>query len=638
MLGSRDSRDILVVDDSLTSRTWTRLWLEQAGFRVREAESGERALAEIAARPPDLVLLDVILPDLNGFDVTRCLRRDAVLSTIPIILVTSLDDVDSKVQGLEAGANDFLTKPPDEAELLARVRLHLRLRANQEELQAEKAKIELLYRVGREMSAELDLDTLLSRILGLTIESLGASGGSVVLLDRDGMPLRFISSRQGGHSRVPEAVWSKVLGDGLAGWVVRHRRGALLQDTREDPRWIVVEEAHAVARSVVVAPLVYGGRVSGVSTLTHEAPYRFEPAHLDLLASIAAQAGVVTENARLFTETERERGKLAAVLASTNDAVVVTDDAGRALLLNPAAERMLAVRASEVAGEVLADVVSNQNLSGLLRGAPGDVSRDATEVPVDGRTLYASVSPVTQVGQVVVFQDITPLKELERMRLESERTERERLRRVLECYVGPHLVDQVLVENGELLERRDRVEVVTLFADIRGFTSASARLAPEAAVEVLNDFFTAMTRVIYRSEGTVIDFIGDELMASFGAPLARPDSAVRAVEAAMGLQLEFTHLEAEWRTRWGIEVGLGVGIDRGLAVMGNVGTQQRVRFTLIGNVVNRAHRLVEQAGAGEILVSGEVLEAIPQERRPWVKLEEVPDIEGGPQRACCLRI
>jgi PAS domain S-box-containing protein len=450
--------------------------------------------------------------------------------------------------------------------------------------------------------------------------------------------LRFISSRQGGHSRVPEAVWSKVLGDGLAGWVVRHRRGALLQDTREDPRWIVVEEAHSVARSVVVAPLVYGGRVSGVSTLTHEEPYRFRPAHLDLLASIAAQAGVVTENARLFTETERERGKLAAVLASTNDAVVVTDDAGRALLLNPAAERMLAVRASEVAGEVLADVVSNQNLSGLLRGAPGDASRDATEVPVDGRTLYASVSPVTQVGQVVVFQDITPLKELERMRLESERTERERLRRVLECYVGPHLVDQVLVENGELLERRDRVEVVTLFADIRGFTSASARLAPEAAVEVLNDFFTAMTRVIYRSEGTVIDFIGDELMASFGAPLARPDSAVRAVEAAMGLQLEFTHLEAEWRTRWGIEVGLGVGIDRGLAVMGNVGTQQRVRFTLIGNVVNRAHRLVEQAGAGEILVSGEVLEAIPQERRPWVKLEEVPDIEGGPQRACCLRI
>ncbi|MBN1888250.1 MAG: GAF domain-containing protein [Thermoflexales bacterium] len=967
------SGHILVVDDSMTSRTLSRLYLEEAGYTVLEAESAGQALAMIAEQPPDVILLDVILPDLDGFEITRRLRDDPLLSSIPIVLVTALGDVESKIRGLEAGANDFLSKPPDEAELMARVHTLLRLKRNQEELLAEKAKIELLYRVSRELSAELEIEALLSRILELTVESSAACGGHIVLFDERGEGLYHISTYQKHMPPVAESVWIKVTRDGLAGWVVQNRQGTLVQDTQEDERWLLVQDADTSTRSAVATPLIYAGQVSGVLTLTHELPGHFTAAHLELLNSIASQGSVVIEkarvyqkeqararqlqlindvsrqvasilnpgmllkevshlicqafdyyyvevalcdgdklvfpgwgsgreeglkvapfhldiseegltswvarhgrplfatdvsqearyrpmaklpdtvselvvplqaggeilgvldvhsdqtrqltqeavplletlasqistalknaylfqergqritelatlnevsqaissvldldklldtvyqqvsrildttnffiavcgeegeawlatlhveggqrqatapysttsgltgyiirnrsqvrlhspeeaatfykwqgieapsqqakswmgvplvaaeqvvgvmtihhreresmygeqeivlfstiaaqvsiaiaNARLYTQTEQERGKMAAVLIGTDDVVIVTDESDKILLINPAAEDAFGIRVERAVGRPLAKVVPSQALVDLFRSG-NDRPSSAAEISLnDERVFYANVSAVEGVGHVAVIQDITALKELEQMRLRAERAEREHLHQTLESYIGPDLVEKVLAEGGELLERRERVEAVILFADIRGFTRAAAVLSPEATVEVLNEFFTAMAGIIYHHEGTVVDLIGDELMASFGAPLARPDPEQCAVNAAIAFQEEFAHLRRKWAGDWGISVGLGVGVDRGQAVMGNVGTAERVSFTFIGNVVNRAHRLVEQAGPGEVQISGDILAKISTGQEAW---EEVFDIlAGGPKQAFRLQV
>ena len=114
--------DILVVDDDEHHRRLLNIYLEAEGYTAREAGSGSAAFAYIAQRRPDLILLDLILPDINGFEITRLLKENKETASIPIVMVTGLDDRAARLRGLDAGAEDFLTKPVDRSELVVRVR------------------------------------------------------------------------------------------------------------------------------------------------------------------------------------------------------------------------------------------------------------------------------------------------------------------------------------------------------------------------------------------------------------------------------------------------------------------------------------------------------------------------------------
>jgi two-component system, sensor histidine kinase and response regulator len=144
---------ILVVDDTRDNAFLLCQILEQSGFRTRIAHSGESALASVAQSPPDMILLDVMMPDIDGYDVTRRIRADATLPFIPIILVTGKNAMPDKLEGLGSGADDYLAKPFDRAELLARVRGLLRLKQSQDALRDELHKTELLYSHLREAEA-----------------------------------------------------------------------------------------------------------------------------------------------------------------------------------------------------------------------------------------------------------------------------------------------------------------------------------------------------------------------------------------------------------------------------------------------------------------------------------------------------
>jgi signal transduction histidine kinase/DNA-binding response OmpR family regulator len=300
--------DVLVVEDSATSRMQLGLILEKGGYRASFATNGDEALAAVRAVPPDLILLDLILPGMDGYKVARRLRREPGLPYIPIIVVTTMGDMEARLAGLEAGADDFVVKPPDEADLLARIASLLRIKSSQEALLLEKGKIDLLYQVSRELSAELDLDTLLSRILNLTIQATSASRGSIILIGERGEAVRKIAFYQEAAVSIPSDVWNRVLQDGLAGWVIQYHEGVVIHDTAEDPRWITVEGAHESTRSVLATPLIYAGRVFGVLTLTHDELNHFTLDHLDLLSSIATQGAMVIEKARAY-QREQQRAR-----------------------------------------------------------------------------------------------------------------------------------------------------------------------------------------------------------------------------------------------------------------------------------------------------------------------------------------
>ncbi len=196
--------------------------------------------------------------------------------------------------------------------------------------------------------------------------------------------------------------------------------------------------------------------------------------------------------------------------------------------------------------------------------------------------------------------------------LEKEiRRREELLRQTFRRYVSPRVADKILADTqlrdtllspaGPAAEAR--AHAVVLFADLRGFTSISEQLDPQRVVPLLNEFFSLLTEITFRYEGTVFHMAGDCLMLGFGVPLEQPDSPQRAVGAAREMLTRFAELSRSWRERYQVEAGLGIGINEGDVVAGNVGSAAYMNYTIIGDTVNVAARLCQRARAGEMLFS-----------------------------------
>jgi adenylate cyclase len=173
---------ILVVDDTPANVKLLEDLLAFQGYQVEAAESGEEALESIRRAAPDLVLLDVVMPGLSGYDVCRAVRADPALAMLAVVMVTALDDRDSRVQGLEAGADDFLSKPVNPPELLARVRSLLRIRRLYETVQRQADQLaawnrNLAARVAEEVSHVAKLQRL-KRFFSPQLAELILAGGA----------------------------------------------------------------------------------------------------------------------------------------------------------------------------------------------------------------------------------------------------------------------------------------------------------------------------------------------------------------------------------------------------------------------------------------------------------------------------
>jgi adenylate cyclase len=193
--------------------------------------------------------------------------------------------------------------------------------------------------------------------------------------------------------------------------------------------------------------------------------------------------------------------------------------------------------------------------------------------------------------------------------LEAEiRRREEALRQTFRRYVSPRVADKILEDaqlRDTLLSTADaRVHVVVLFADLRGFTSIAEQLQPHDIVPLLNEYFSLLTEITFRHEGTVFHMAGDCLMLAFGVPLEQPDSAERAVRAGREMLDSFNQLAGSWKQRYRIDAGLGIGINEGDVVAGNIGSSTYMNYTIIGDTVNIAARLCQRARAGEMLFSG----------------------------------
>jgi PAS domain S-box-containing protein len=295
-----------------------------------------------------------------------------------------------------------------------------------QKLRARLDELDLLLRVSRAVAGSLNLDDALPPILEGALSQMGAAGARIVLLPNDDQ----LPADGGAGSQSYTA--------GAAANVMAPLDRGVLQLTRDEPRVVVLDNL-ARARTVldvaavsgrlqalIALPLRQENRFYGAFWLAYDQPHNFSETETNFLTTLAGQAALAVSNTRLFEAAEQGRQRLAAILASTPDAVVVTDRSERVLLLNPAAEAVFELAGQSSIGRPVGQVLRNPDLAKLLQDRPAAaaaVPGSTGEFEISGRTLFASASNIISadgsvLGRVCVLRDVTRFKELDQMKSE----------------------------------------------------------------------------------------------------------------------------------------------------------------------------------------------------------------------------
>jgi adenylate cyclase len=193
----------------------------------------------------------------------------------------------------------------------------------------------------------------------------------------------------------------------------------------------------------------------------------------------------------------------------------------------------------------------------------------------------------------------------------AERIRRETLvRSNFERYFAPQLAERIVNAPEAIKLGGDKRRVAVLFSDIRGFTQLSESLKPDEMASLLTEYFTEMVECVFRHGGTLDKFMGDAVMAQWGAPIGMPDDADQAMSAALDMMAAMETLNRRWQSEGRPRLELGIGLNYGEAFAGNIGSERRLEFTVIGDTVNTASRLCSAADSGQILITEEMRRAL----------------------------
>ncbi|MCF4968689.1 GAF domain-containing protein [Nostoc sp. CMAA1605] len=441
---------------------------------------------------------------------------------------------------------------------------------------------------------------------------------------------------------------------GIAGYVASTGEALNIPDAYKDPRFDPTTDRRTgyLTRNILCLPVFNSANeLIGVTQLINKQQGSFTASDEEFMRAFNIQAGIALENARLFENVLLEKQYQKDILQSLSDAVISTDMAGSIVTINDAALELLGCPLGDVnyksnkilwehnlIGRLVWEVVPVDNLQmrledSLKTGARHYVPeqsltlgiyqlqntegiltseaqysiltvRDRTnpdifipwnlpltpqskfltseEISILDRSINLTVNPLTNPeggvrGGLVVLEDISQEK---------------RLKTAMYRYLTPHVAEQVMAVGEDALMVGERKEVTILFSDIRGYTTLTENLGAAEVVSLLNQYFETMVEAVFNYEGTLDKFIGDALMAVFGAPLPLTENhAWRAVQSALDMRQRLEEFNQRRIIQAQPKINIGIGISSGEVVSGNIGSQKRMDYTVIGDGVNLSSRL-----------------------------------------------
>jgi PAS domain S-box-containing protein len=463
---------ILIVDDEPIGRETLRAMLHTQGYTLATARNGMEALVKAGELTPDLIFLDVMMPEMDGFEVCRCLRADPVLAEVPIIMVTALDDRDSRLQGIEAGADDFVSKPFDRVELRTRVKTIMRLNRYQrlllerdhrqmveEHIQQRNRELTLLNRVITAAATGLDTQEVINIACESLVHTFAVSQATALLRD-PGWTIIARSPASTSTHQYQTCLEQIQTGD-MQMWLpimhILQTKTPLSITSASDPAQPVdptlsplcgLMERLGIATCLII-PILMRNQVVGLIELDTVEPHSFNEQELVLAQSVASAIGQAMETAQLYQQLQRhaddleetvaqrthelqlERDRTKAILEALGEAVLVTDFEDIVHYVNPAAATLTGYASDEVVGQhaygrpgngplpTISDEIQQIVRAGQTwRGELINQHKDGTryDAAVTIAPLFDPHISGQPVGYVSVQRDITPIKEAERLK------------------------------------------------------------------------------------------------------------------------------------------------------------------------------------------------------------------------------
>jgi adenylate cyclase len=480
-----------------------------------------------------------------------------------------------------------------------------------------------LTEIGQVVNSTLELDEVLRVVMDNIVGLSRAERGFLMLKDETGKLVAHVARNWEKESISPT---ESAISHTVIQKVVELGEAILTTNAQQDPRLSGQESVIAFnLRSILCVPLKVKNDLIGVIYADNRIRSGiFTETERDLLSAFANQAAVAIDNARLFSSLKNTLAEVTGlknlmenVFASITSGVITTDVKEQVTLANRAAERILGQASKDILGRCVDDVLApvsdaiRPHLTSVRQTDKSVVDLEfSPTLPVRGNVDWRfNLSPLKDAahktqGLAIVLDDLT-----ERKHLEAQR-------RLFERMVSPAVIHQL--DPNKLQLGGKRVNITTIFADIRGFTSFSEKQSPEKLVAILNRYLAAMAEAVLAQEGTIDKFMGDAIMAWFNAPIPQMDHTLRAVKAALAIRASvenlYTELPPEERLYF------GAGIHYGEAVLGLIGTDRRLEYTAISDSVNIAKRIQENSANNQIIISRETYERVKKE----VEVKPVP--------------
>ncbi|MEA1997049.1 MAG: adenylate/guanylate cyclase domain-containing protein, partial [Gemmatimonadota bacterium] len=506
---------------------------------------------------------------------------------------------------------------------LARFKDLQSLKSSRFEIKLKKFELETLQDVGIAISSTLDLDQLTRELLLKTVSVLNVNSAIVLLGNTlesgtghgngsgNGVePMRVVETfgMEEAHGDCLSSLGSHTR---ITGNIVKGLP-TILNDPASVPDVFK-------CRKIMIVPVRFKDELLGAIVVGDKEGRSmkypdFDQADLNLLSAMANQAGAAISNARLYHSVLKIKNYNENILLSIASGVITTDTEGRVESFNDSAAKIFNLSKSRAKGMKLEELFVSQGLSSL--------AQRLAETQAECKTYQeTNLHTGNQAGgEEVVFNiSATPLgrtgKDESRgaggMVVSVENiSERARVHSMLKRYVSANVVDMVLEKGHELALGGKLCEVTILFADIRGFTRLSEENTPEQVVELLNSYFDLMIDVVFRYNGTVDKIVGDEIMVLFGAPFSLEDDTRRAVGCALAMLKALEMFNTRRKKSGKFPLAIGIGLNRGPVISGNIGSTRHMDYTVIGDAVNLASRIVDHAAAGQILITRSVKEAL----------------------------
>ncbi len=539
-------------------------------------------------------------------------------------LTNSDDETIAVVQLLNKQTADHFTE--EDEELLARYGHYVSVIFDSAQKLFEVARnqrgIEALMNATSILAESLNLEKTLSTVMDEARDLLHAERSTLFLLDDETAELWSIVKKEDGSTmevRIPD-------NKGIAGHVAQTGEILNIQDAYEDDRFNPeVDKKTGYRTKTILCMPVYNSddKLIGVTQLINKKNGVFTKSDEYFMNIFNAQAGIALQNAKLFEEVATLQQYQKDILQSLSDAVIATKTDGSIKSINRSAIEIFGLEQEVATGKKIWEVLAVEKLQELLDKvinegeaqyypdqevsavADPEAKNPTDQQEQDVRNVNITINPLRNGGGSV-YGTLLTLEDI---------SQEKRMKSTLYRYMSQEVAEQIMSQKGESIMEGDRHEVSILFSDIRGYTQLTEELDAGEVVELLNEYFETMVESIFEYKGTVDKFIGDAIMAVFGAPLYLENHPWLCVQAALSMRHNLKNFNEKRVQDGKSPISIGIGISSDIVVSGNIGSSKRMDYTAIGDGVNMSARLesITKLYGCDIIISEYTQQKLPKD-------------------------